>query len=1274
MSEQAIAVIGVSCRLPQARDMHALWQNLLAGRVCSTRYSADQLRALGVSETILNAENFVPVDSRLDYADQFDPELFAISQREAELLDPQQRLLLECAWELAQQTGLGNPLHRPRIGVFAGSSMNSYLPNVIGGECDLVSPYGTELMLTNDKDYLCARISYKLGFQGPSVTVQTGCSSSLTAVHSAIQSLLLGECEVAFAGGVSVHVHPRPGYCYHPDLMFSRDGACRPFDEEASGTFFGDGAGLVAMRPLDDALRNGDSIHAVILGSATNNDGAARAGFSAPGVEGQRQLILDALSIAGVHPESLGMIEAHGTGTRLGDPIEFNALCQAFARHTDRRGFCALGSVKANLGHLAAAAGFAGLAKTILCLKNGRIVPHPSLRQANRALHLEQSPFHINTQPMNWPTGQLRRAGLSSFGAGGSNVHMIVQQAPERAPRVAVSGWQAVLLSARDAEGVELVARDLSAQLRAAPGTPLDEVACGFAEGRTDYPWRMAVQAADVAGLADELNSRHYEIRKTGSEPGRLLIDVGPQLFKAMSHEPSYRQEVERLIAQMPEASDVPAAAQVLQALMNPPVSNVIHCLAALAAFRCLRRWVRTPLTFLVAPDVRGAIEYQEGRLSVVQLLVAAAQGDSPAQGHLGEGYCLRDDVQVISAEVVLSLEPGAQEQMATACPQTWRSAPQRGMRGVLGELWCGGVQIDWSALRVGVSVPHRTLPIPPMHYRRCWYEPVAAQAPPVSVIQDMVYVERWERFQRLSSASLAKTRRRFCLLGEQQQDLFALSEALGSWGHVVTFEAQGIDDSPEHLVWCLSDDSGDKDDPTFAWQLCERIKQWSARGHSGLAVTLVGSGFVDPFGDGAACSGRAAALACIAAINQELPGIAVNVLDTPGDGLRIPHRSRHVVMALMQDHLVPVLALRHGMLWTRRYSPLSQPLSQPVPAERHGRRVCLVTGGLGSVGYGMAHYIARSFSADLVLVRRPGIISVQREAHYQERLAALRELGGRVEVIQADVCDRESLHAALAKVSGQGLQPNCFVHAAGMSGNSTLQWLNKTSSADWQRLMAPKWAGARHLHEWFSTRPLQFGCFVSSLAVLAGGLGLAPYAAANEASATWCAATSESCPYFAIDWDGWEGWEQSHSFRHGIHRARPLTLQDVDRVLDVIFAAHLHHNRFVISTIPLEARLASAWNASGQLHGDPEEETAVVSEGGVEVLMAALWNAVLHCPIEAQANFFDLGGDSLVGAELIRSVNAHFGVSLSMVDLFESASVTALSQQVKKLQKPNQV
>ncbi|WP_168403980.1 beta-ketoacyl synthase N-terminal-like domain-containing protein [Erwinia amylovora] len=1265
MSDQAIAIVGVSCRLPQARDLPTLWQNLLSGRVCSTRYTTERLRELAVSEALLNSPNYVPVDSCLDYADQFDPDLFAISQREAERLDPQHRLLLECAWELAQQTGLGNPLHRPRIGVFAGSSMNSYLMNVIGGECDLVSPHGTELMLTNDKDYLCARISYKLGFTGPSVTVQTGCSTSLTAVHTAMQSLLLGECEIAFAGGVSVHACPRPGYSYHPDLMFSRDGACRPFDKDASGTFFGDGAGLVAMRPLDDALRHGDSIQAIILGSAVSNDGAGRAGFTAPGVEGQRQLILDALSVAGVHAESIGMIEAHGTGTRLGDPVEFNALCQAFALHTHRRAFCALGSVKANLGHLAAAAGFAGLAKTIAALKSGRIAPHPGFSQINPAMRLDNSPFIINTQSMEWPVTGVRRAGLSSLGAGGSNVHMVLQQAPERPPRVAVSGWQTILLSARDAQGVEQMAHDLSAQLHAAPDTPLDEVARGFAEGRAEYPWRLAMQARNSADLVATIQSRRYEIVKAAGEAHRLLVDVGSHLLQAIVHDAAYRQEMESLIAQLPGADDAPCKGQIRKALIQTPTAAATLNLATLIAFRCLRRWILTPLTFLVTPQVRGAIDCQEGRLNVAQLLTAINDDALSAPDAWGDRYCLRDEVQRLPGEQVVSIEPDMQGAFAAICSQTLQLAAHQGLRAVLAELWRTGVPIDWSAVRAGQSVPHRQLPIASMRYRRCWYQPPAT---PVASAEDpphgLVYVEQWERGQRLSSV-LQPGRRLFCLLGSQQQDLLALADALVACGHSTVSEEESGTGTPEHLVWCLDDGGGDDDSPAFAWQLCERVKQWSSRHPSPLGLTLVGNGFVDPFGGETIRPGRAAALACIAAINQELPGMLVNVLDTRRGAFSTASGIGDIARALILNAPPAVLALRHGISWNLKHRPLP-----PSPRSADTcHRVCLITGGLGAVGFATAHYLARRSHADLILVRRPHEVAASTEERYQQRLATLRESGVRVEVIMADVGDRDSLYLQLALLDEQGLVPNCFVHAAGPSGGSTVQWLHKTTRAQWQVLMAAKWDGARHLHQWFATRPLLFGCFVSSLAVLAGGLGLAPYAAANEASATWRSLASEGYPYFSIDWDGWEGWDHAQSFKYGKHRAPPLTLEDVDKALDGIFAACLDHTRFAVSTVLLDKRLALSGDESRAIAPDAH----CISRQPVEVQMQSLWKEVLHRAVGSQDNFFDLGGDSLVGAGLIRIINARFGVKLSMVDLFESANVAALSRQVEQWQKAHQ-
>ena len=1261
MTDQSIAVIGLSCRLPGARDLGSLWRNLLAGRVSSTKYTVAQLKASGVSDAVISDENFVPIDSRLDDVDQFDPDLFGFSQREAELLDPQHRLLLECAWELAQTTGLGNQLHRPRVGIFAGCSMNSYLPNVIGEECDLVSHRGTELMLTNDKDYMCPRISFKLGFRGPSVTVQTGCSSSLTAVHMGIQSLLLGECEVAFAGGVSVHAYPRPGYRYHPDLMFSRDGTCRPFDEEASGTFFGDGAGLVALRPLDDALRNGDVIRAVILGSAINNDGAARAGFTAPGVEGQRDLILDTLSLADVDPGTLGMVEAHGTGTRLGDPIEFEALRAAFSRHTRRRNFCALGSVKANLGHLAAAAGIAGLARVIASLEGGWIPPHPSFRRASREVRLDESPFFINTQPSAWPAKGPRRAGLSSLGAGGSNVHMILQQAPVRAPRSVVSGWRAIPLSARDPEAVEHLARDLCVQLRVAPYTPLDEVARVYAEGRSEFPWRTTFNVTDSLALADTIEAKQYEIAEVGRQPGRLWIDLGPQLLEAASREPDFRREMERLLAETPGARA--ATANALSVPRGNLASSIMDRLETVCAIRCLRRWVLTPTSFLIPSRDQAVIDCAEGRLTVAELVSADERREPLAPGSLGPGYRLRDYEGDAPEGMVLSLESDTRHPDTSTSLGARQSALRKGLSGILGELWCRGFRIDWSALRAGSATPLRTLPVAPMRHRRCWFEVPPAASLTHEGDGDRVYVEHWERLGRLSAVGRTGSMRHYRLLGRNGVHLAALGDVLRSWDHVVTFDDRDrTEDAIDHLVWQLDDEGGD--DPAFAWELCELVKQWAVYARSKLALTLVGSGFVNTFGEEATKSGRAAALACVAAINQEMPSVRVNVLDVSAGVLDQISQANAVAKALMLESAPPVLALRRGIIFDRRHIPLAK----FAPIERGGHKVCLVTGGLGTVGFGMARYIARTFHADLVVLRNARAAGLDLDAQQQERLNILRGLGGRVEVIQADVCDASSLFEALRRACELDLQPNCFVHAAGLSGSRTVQWLGKTSRSEWQELMDPKARGAQNLHAWFETRTLQFGCFVSSLAVLAGGLGLAPYAAASAACSAGATANGERS-YFAIDWDGWEGWDTSRSVLYDGRRSRPLNQVDVERVLDAVFAAHMHHDRFVISTTPLQERLASAWGSTLLTQGPDEAEPSDVAEQGVEERMAALWRAVLRCSVEPRSNFFDLGGDSLIGVELIRKVNAHFKVSLSMVDLFESASVAALSETVEDAQ-----
>jgi acyl transferase domain-containing protein len=339
-----VAVIGMCGRFPGAPDLDAFWSRLRAGDDMLTTYTDDELVAAGVPERVLRDPHYVRRAASLPDAFDFDPEFFGYTRREAKLIDPQQRLMLEVAWELLDTIGYSGGADDQAVGVFAGAAMNTYLTNVVARSCDLLTYDGIELMVANDKDYLTTRISYKLGLKGPSVNVQTACSTSLVAVHMAAQSLIAGECDIALAGGVSVIANAYPGYIHGEGMMFSPDGRCRPFDADAAGTTFGDGVGLVALKRLAEAIEDGDRILAVLKGSAINNDGSDKIGYTAPSVEGQRAVISEAHAVAGVDSDTITYVEAHGTATALGDPIEFTALSEAFVDGGAQPGQCAPGS------------------------------------------------------------------------------------------------------------------------------------------------------------------------------------------------------------------------------------------------------------------------------------------------------------------------------------------------------------------------------------------------------------------------------------------------------------------------------------------------------------------------------------------------------------------------------------------------------------------------------------------------------------------------------------------------------------------------------------------------------------------------------------------------------------------------------------------------------------------------------------------------------------------------------------------------------------------
>jgi amino acid adenylation domain-containing protein len=495
-----IAIIGMSGRFPGAPTLDAFWQNLRDGVEAITFFSDDELLAAGVSPARLRQPQYVKARGVLAEIEQFDAAFFGYSPREAELLDPQQRLFLECAWEALERAGYAPTSGIGAVGVYAGIGMNHYWLNLAASP-ELIETLGSlQAAIANDRDFFATRISYKLNLRGPSITVQTACSTSLVAVHLACQSLLHGECDLALAGGISLAVPAQSGYLYTEGGIGSPDGHCRAFDVQAQGCVGGSGMGIVVLKRLAAALADRDPILAVIKGSAVNNDGAAKVGYTAPSIDGQAAVIAEALAVAAVPAATIGYVEAHGTGTTLGDPIEVAALTHAFRASSDQTGFCALGSVKTNIGHLDAAAGVTGLIKAVLALQNGQIPPSLHFNAPNPQIDLANSPFFVPTGLRDWPA-QLspRRAGVSAFGLGGTNAHVVLEAAPAVAATAAARPCQLLVLSAKTATALATATDNLAAHLAAHPQQELADVAYTLQAGRTPFAYRRVLVCTDLA-------------------------------------------------------------------------------------------------------------------------------------------------------------------------------------------------------------------------------------------------------------------------------------------------------------------------------------------------------------------------------------------------------------------------------------------------------------------------------------------------------------------------------------------------------------------------------------------------------------------------------------------------------------------------------------------------------------------------------------------------------------------------------------------------------
>ncbi len=731
-ARDAVAIVGMACRFPGARDLGEFWANLRDGVGSILTLTDRDLDEAGTPLALRRHPRFVPAGTLVDGYDRFDAALFGLSLTEAEEIDPQHRVFLECAWQALEAAGCDPEDPPGTIGVYVAAAANGF-------RCG-----------HGEAADLAGRVSSLLDLRGPSLNVRSACSSSLVAIHLACEGLLGGRCDVALAGGVSIRLPQKSGYLHEEGGITSSDGSCRAFDARAEGTVFGSGAGVVVLKRLPDALAGRDPIAAVILGSAVNNDGAARVGFTAPSIEGQAEVISLAQAVAGVGPEEISYVEAHGTGTPLGDVVELEALTQVFGVRAQGRPSCVLGSVKTNIGHLETASGMAGLIKTALSLQHGLLPPSLHFEAPNPEIDFQRTPFQVNPKLTPWAAASPRRAGVSSFGIGGTNAHLVLEEAPPAPVADRSRPGQLIVLSAATGPALARRSLDLAHHLAGRTDLALADVAWTLQVGRRALEHRRAVvcdgaeEAARILEAGDG-GPAMTGIASSGSPEVAFLFPAGDPAASAAR--PALFAVEHCLASQWMDWGVRPAAllGDGLGALVAACLAGVLTLEEGLA----LMTPAAEPLLAAIS-----RIDLRPPRIPMLSSLtgtwISAGDATDPRywERHLLSPAGLDPGIEELLREpgrLLLEIGPGSGRERVISSLAEPGGSDRKASLTALGQLWVEGVEVRWPALHAGEARARVPLPAYPFESHRCGtgflpveeaVEEVEAAIPPVPVEQ----------------------------------------------------------------------------------------------------------------------------------------------------------------------------------------------------------------------------------------------------------------------------------------------------------------------------------------------------------------------------------------------------------------------------------------------------------------------------------------------------------------------------------------------------------